>query len=90
MREFKLDFVFRADARATYEALHEIHQADIDRRVDFLCQHPEADYQWTFEWEEDGPNHHIFYDDVWLITYAIVDEWPVVEIWSMAPAGLLR
>ena len=90
MREFKLDYAFRSDARATYEALHEIHREDIDRRLDFLCQRPEPDDSWTFAWEEEGPNRFIFYDDVWLIAYAIVDEWRVVEIWSMAPAGLLR
>ncbi len=90
MREFKLDFYYRAEARETYDGLYGIHQDDVDRRVDFLCQHPEPDDEVTFAWPEEGPNVFIFYDGAWLLTYALEDGGRVVEILSLAPVGWLQ
>jgi hypothetical protein len=80
----------RPDARAVYAGFSDIQQADVRRRVDFLCAQPHPDDEVTFAWPEDGPDTFIFYDYAWLLTYKVVDEGAVVEIWSLAPAGWLR
>ena len=61
-RGFKLDFVFQPAARLTYVGLREIHQADVDRRVDFLCEGWEPDDDVIFAWPEEGPGAYIYYD----------------------------
>lgn len=90
MREFKLDYSFRPEARRTYDTLSGLHQADIDRRIDLLCEQPDPDDEITFAWPEEGPNVFIFYDEAWLFIYALVDEGRVIEIWTIIPAGRLR
>ena len=90
MREFKLDYYYHPEARATYDDLYGIHQDDVDRRVDFLCLHPEPDDEITFAWPEQGPDMFIFYDDAWLITYGLEDDASVLVVWLMVPAGRLR
>jgi hypothetical protein len=89
VREFDLEPFLTDEARRTYESLSEIHQANVQRRVDFLCKHPEPDDEVTFAWPEEGPNVFIFYDDAWVITYALADAGIVLEIWSLAPVGWL-
>jgi hypothetical protein len=90
VREFKLDYTYLPEARRTYDSLNGIHQDDVDHRVDFLCERPEPDDEITFAWPEEGPNVFIFYDDAWVMTYALVDDVRVVKIWSLAPVGWLR
>ena len=87
MREFKLEPYFTPEARRTYEALNSILQDDVERRVAFLSEHPEPDGELTFAWPEDGPDTFIFYDEAWVITYALRDDASVLEIQSLAPGG---
>ncbi len=60
---------------------------DVDRRIDHLCQRPDADDETVFAWPEEGANVFIFYDEAWLIVYALVDDGRVLEIMSLTPAG---
>jgi hypothetical protein len=55
-----------------------------------LCAQAHPDDEVTFAWPEDRPDTFIFHDYAWLLTYKIVDEGAVVEIWSLAPARWLR
>ena len=89
MREFKLEPYYSPEVRSIYDGLNGIHQADVERRVDFLCEHPEPDDEITFAWPEEGPNVYIFYDDVWLLIYALVDDASVLQIRQFTPAGRL-
>ena len=86
MREFKLGYYFRAVAREQYVNLNGIFQDDVDRRIDYLCQRPEPGDDLTFAWPEDGPNIFIYYDGVWVLTYALENDARVVENLSVALA----
>lgn len=89
MREFKLEPYYVPEARQAYDGLDAIHQADIARRVEFLCEYPDPDDERTFAWPEDGWNVYIFYDDAWLLVDALVDDASVLEIRLFTPVGRL-
>lgn len=89
-REFKLDYVYRSDARNAYNELTSILQEDVVRRIDFLCEQPEPDDEITFAWPEEGEGAFIYFDDAWVLTYALADDASVLEVWSLAPAGWLK
>jgi hypothetical protein len=89
VREFKLEPIFLPEARQTYEVLPAILQDDVDRRVEYLCQYPGPDDESTFAWPEEGPGVFIYYDAAWVLTYALVDDASVLEVWSLAPLGWL-
>ena len=90
MSEFKLDYVLRPSARARYDRLSSIHQADVDRRIDELCVDPWPDDRTKFGGAFDDPPRILFDDDAWEMTYRIVDDGRVVEIWALSPVGWLR
>lgn len=90
MREFKLDYSYRPAARSSYDSLSGMHRSDVDRRIDYLCEHPEPDDEITFAWPEDGPNVFIFYDGAWILTYSLENDGAVLVILSLAPAGWIE
>jgi len=81
---------FRPEARAVYDGRNEIQQADVRRRVDFVCQQPYPDDEVTVAWPEQGPDTSIFSDQAWVLIDYLVDAGAVVEIWLFAPAGWLH
>jgi hypothetical protein len=87
VREFKLEPYLRPEARHTFDSLNGILQNDVEHRIDFLSQYPEPDDELTFAWPEEGPDTFIFYDEAWVIVYALRDDASVLEILMIAPAG---
>jgi hypothetical protein len=87
VREFKLDFYLGPEARQTFDGLYGLHQEDIARRIDYLCQRPEPDDEYVFSWPEDGPNSFIFYDEAWLLIFSLENDGNVLAFWVLTPAG---
>ena len=80
---------FMPPARRALDALSEIDQADVRRRVNLLCRDPWVDYDTKFPREGEGPERFIFDDGEWEMIYRVDEGW-VVVILSLAPVSWER